>query len=371
MAGLELRLSKAGLRRRFPRLLPVLVGAALVTEPVGAYRFFGWNLVDQVTSLGAAKWADESLPLRFRSVENDAFPAILPEEAWREGVRRGFAAWEDVPTSRMEILLEEGTVSADGWRDRNGINTIGFVAPEEGFNAAVANLFIKDGVIVECDITVGAIRWNQLAEGTAREELVRRARAMTLHEVGHCLGLTHSAANPVWRVWPDAPSEWTPSVTGGDAPEDVRTFFPNSKMAYANSYGYPGLHPDDITGVSLLYPAAGFLEGAGTIRGRIVFADGSPASFAVVSSAEGGAPGSPFGPHTFTDAHGQFVLEGLRPGRTMLWIHPYLVPAGKAFSNTDVATPAMHHTMLWPLVEAGRTLDLGEIRVTRDDGDAP
>ena len=90
-----------------------------------------------------------------------------------------------------------------------------------------------------------------------------------------------------------------------------------------------------------------------------------------MSSAEAGGPGSPFGPHTFTDAHGQFVLEGLRPGRTMLWIHPYLVPAGKALSNTDVATPAMHHTMLWPLVEAGQTLDLGEIPVTRDDGDPP
>ena len=353
---------------RFPRLLPVLVGAALVTEPSGAYRFFGWNLVDQVTSLGAAKWADESLPLRFRSVDNDAFPAILSDEAWREGVRRGLAAWEEVPTSRIGLVLEDASVSADGWRDRNGINTIGFVAPEEGFNAAVANLFIKDGVILECDITVGATGWNQLPEEIATEELVRRARAVTLHEVGHCLGLAHSAANPLWRAWQEAPSEWS---RDGDPPEGVRTFFPNSKMAYASSYGYPGLHPDDIAGISLLYPAAGFLSGAGTIRGRIVFSDGSPASFAVVSSTEGGRPDSPFGPHTFTDAHGQFVLEGLRPGRTMLWIHPYLVPAGKAFSSTDVATPAMHNTLLWPVVEAGQVLDLGEIRVTRDKEDAP
>jgi len=294
----------------------------------------------------------------------------LSQEIWRAGIRNGFAAWNDVPTSRVRLLLQDSGLRSDRSPDRNGINTIGFNASGDWTGAFAMSVF-EVASIVECDITVSRTAWNRLPDDIGAEELLARVRRLTLHEVGHCLGLGHSAANPMWRVWPEAPTPWDPSVTGGDAPEGVPTFFPNPKMAYANSYGYPGLHPDDIAGISLLYPAAGFLEGVGTVRGRIIFADGSPASFAVVSSVDAGIPHHPFGPHTFTDAHGQFVLEGLRPGRTMLWIHPYLVPAGKSFSTVDATTPAIDHTIFWPVVEAGRTLDVGEIRVTGDEGAAP
>ena len=363
---------RTGIARALARRLRFLglTAALLAAEPVSAYRFFASNLADVVSSKGAAKWADDSLPIRFRTIDNDAFPAILSEEAWREGVRRGFAAWEEVPTSRISISLEEASIAADGWPNRNGINAIGFVAPEDGFNTAVANLVIEGGTIVECDITVGATGWDRLPEEITAEELVARARRVALHEGGHCLGLAHPAANPMWRAWPEAPNEWAPGGDPSDPPEGVRTFFPNSKMAHANDYGYPGLHPDDIVGISLLYPATGFLQDTGTVRGRVVFADGTPASFVVVTSVVSEVHDNPFGPHAFTDAHGQFVLEGLRPGRTTLWIHPYLVPRGKAFSSA-AETASLQHTMLWALVEAGRTTNLGEIRVARDEDDVP
>ena len=341
----------------------------LVTEPAGAYRFWAWNQFDLVAAGAAMRWNDASLPIPFRSLDNKDFPGILTEDVWRDGIRQGFAAWEDVPSSEIRLLLEDGTGSGDGWPDRNGINAIGFAENEDQpFVGAFATLVIQEDRIVECDITASPQAWNGLPEDLSADELIARVRGLILHEVGHCLGLGHSAANPMWRVWQEAPSEWS---RDGDPPEDVRTFFPNPKMAYASSYGYPGLHPDDIAGISLLYPAAGFQEGTGAVRGRIVFEEGTPASFAIVNSVESELPDSPFGPHTFTDAHGQFVLEGLRPGRTMLWIHPYLVPAGKAFSTADLATADMNHTMLWPVVEAGHTLDLGEIRVTRGAGGAP
>ena len=229
---------------------------------------------------------------------------------------------------------------------------------------------IEGQSLVECDITVPAAPFDALPEDLSTDELTARARGFTLHEVGHCLGLGHSAADPMWRAWQDAPTAWPPGFAG-DPPAGVRTFFPNPKMSYWNSYGYPGLAPDDVAGISLLYPAAGFLAGVGTVRGRITLADETPVPFVVVSSVESGAPGSPFGSHTFTDAHGRFVLEGLRPGRTMLWVRPYLVPSAHFFSSLEAGWSDVHHTMIWSTVEAGRTLDIGEIRVTQDQGDTP
>ena len=86
----------------------MLVAGLLATEPVGAYRFWATNECDLVALGGAVKWSDHALPIRFRALTNDNFPAVLPEGVWREGIRRGFAAWEEVPTSRVRLLLEAG-----------------------------------------------------------------------------------------------------------------------------------------------------------------------------------------------------------------------------------------------------------------------
>ena len=70
----------------------------------------------------------------------------------------------------------------------------------------------------------------------------------------------------------------------------------------------------------------------------------------------------------FTDAHGQFVLEGLPPERTMLWIHPYFVPTAHFFSTIEPGADDIHHALVWPVVEAGRIVDVGEITVTSHPG---
>ena len=67
-------------------VLLALVAGLLATEPVVAYRFWAWNQSDLVAAGAAMRWNEASLPLRFRSLENEHLPAILTEEEWREGV---------------------------------------------------------------------------------------------------------------------------------------------------------------------------------------------------------------------------------------------------------------------------------------------
>ena len=109
-------------------------------------------------------------------------------------------------------------------------------------------------------------------------------------------------------------------------------------MSIAASYGVPRLMPDDRIGVSLLYPAPGFLEERGSIGGRLVTSDGEPAAFLYVQSVDY-ASGTPvFGPGAFADERGQFLLDGLPAGPVHLWVRPTLLYIGPATRTPGCGT---------------------------------
>ena len=145
------------------------------------------------------------------------------------------------------------------------------------------------------------------------------------------------------------------------------SFLPDPVMSYSNSYGLE-LPEDDTVPVSLLYPAPGFSESRGSVRGRILLGE-RPAAFAYVQSVRPGEPGEPArpGPGTFADEDGRFHLEGLSPGNWMLWVHPILVTRRNAHPMTPDADAAGASEFLdhlrWVRVEANEVLEDIEIVV--------
>ena len=88
------------------------------------------------------------------------------------------------------------------------------------------------------------------------------------------------------------------------------------------SYGYTnGLSRDDIVGASLLRPAAGWRESTGSVSGILHLA-GEPMPYAQVWALPAGAQALKDRVGAFSDASGEFHLEGLAPEHYALWVQP-------------------------------------------------
>ena len=160
-------------------------------------------------------------------------------------------------------------------------------------------------------------------------------------------------------------SAWAREV--GLFPEGVSAFYPDPNMSIGWDFGVVGLTPDDEVAASLLYPASGFLESRRSLGGRVVFETGAPAPFVYVQALNS-AGAAVFGPGTFTDQSGQFLLEGLQPGSVMLWIHPVVIPRFHTFREAarEAGSLEILDRWRWARVPAERGLlsILSEITVT-------
>ncbi len=360
-------------RARRRRLLgaAVLTGALLPAPPAETYRFFSsvgdWNEITAAAS--APVWDAADLPLRFRLLENDNLPEGegLDAARWREINQEAVAAWVDVPTSAVTALLEEAPVIADQASDADGISTIGFSSHEafvDGWFSGFARWVWMDGESVGCDIEISPWYFDRSPVDDPEQErrLVRDLHGIMIHEMGHCLGLAHTAMNPMWLAQPGPPH-----LEPGTLPEGIASFQPHPIMSYGSSLGAPALTPDDIHAISLAYPAPGFREARGALGGRVVFPDGSPAPLAYVQTVDYTGDAAAFGPGAFTDRRGQFMLEGLRPGPLHLVVRPVI--ASRAHGDLELAMeagsldfPDRHR---WFRVRAGQATLVPDIVVER------
>ncbi|MGE0449232.1 MAG: matrixin family metalloprotease [Vicinamibacterales bacterium] len=292
-------------RIRRPSRLRGLVAALVVafvcgqTAPAFAYLKFGYRLNGRDFTL---RW--NASPVRY-FITDSGVPGV-PAESLQQAAARAFATWEAVPTASVTYQFGGFTRGVPGEDD--GRSTLGFLNQPEFERVLAATSYLIDaetGELIESDIFFNAaFAWSVAPAGEAgRWDL----ESVALHEIGHLNGLGHSAIGETELI----PGGGRRVVSIG------ATMFPIA-LATGDISGRH-LYPDDIAGVSDLYPDGDFARQAGSISGH-VRRDGVGVFGAHVVAFHAGT-GQSIANFTLTD-DGEFSIAGLQPGPYVLRVEP-------------------------------------------------
>ena len=267
----------------------------------------------------------QSIPLKWSTpavlwyASDRTFVDGVSPSQFQSEVAQAFATWQNVSTASIAFQFA-GFTSALPFED-DSLSVLGFESVPEMDRVLGATTFIVDvlsGTIVESDVFFNSIfMWSVAPSGDpARFDL----RSVATHEIGHFLGLGHSAIGET-EMRPDGGRR----VLGSGA-----VMFPISlgRGVVADRT----LQPDDIAGASDLYPDGDFRSDMGIITGRV----------RMNGVAVNGAHVVAFNPRTgalignFSGADGTFRIAGLTPGPHVVRVEPiddadidsFLDPAG-------------------------------------------
>jgi hypothetical protein len=229
------------------RVLLLAVVLAATAVPVHGYSHFG-------TGVGTARLHWATMPIRWFATDRSV-PGVSSTE-FRAAVERAFKTWTDVPTSSMQFVFG-GTTALEPDQD-DDLSVLGFQNhPEMDRVLAATSFDFNDdtGELIEADIFFNSFfEWSTAVGGdAARFDL----ESVAVHEIGHLLGLGHSAIGET-----ELRPEGGRRVLGSGA-----VMFPISigRGAIADRV----LQPDDIAGISDLYPEGNFEDTTGGVRGRV------------------------------------------------------------------------------------------------------
>jgi len=334
-----------GLWRTCRRSVALVAAALTVLAGTPAHGYLKLGLRDEANTV-SLRWT--SLPARY--FVNDAGVPGVPADQFRQAVDRAFRTWEDVPTASVRFEFA-GFTSAQPL-DEDDMSTLGFLSQPELDRVLASTNFLVDtrnGEILESDIFFNsAFQWSVAENGEAGRFDVQ---SIALHEAGHFLGLSHSALG-----------ETEPRAGGGRRVLGAGAVLFPIAFAAGNIAGRT-LQPDDIAGVSDIYPAGTFRQDTGSVQGRVT-KNGS-GIFGAHVVAYDPRTGNLVGNFSLEDS-GDFVIAGLAPGVHILRVEPLDdADIESFFDRTDLDTdfaPAFHEQLV--VVPRGGSTERVEIAVS-------